>query len=242
MGGRPPGPGQRGGPDQPTQRSPFNQPTDMLPPVHEEYQREPELMTHREHDLPPGAGLRDYIEPDEYLDNEADEATLRKKRIWRRVRRSAYVLCAVGFVGPIVAFIITYFTVTPPDPQSVLSGQQTMTIFYADGSVMASLGPSSGGDKTILSIDKIPKVVQHAVEAAEDETFETNSGFDIKGIGRAVLSQLRGNGGGGSGITQQYVKKATGNEDHTLTRKWTELVQAIKMSQVQSRTRSWTRT
>jgi membrane peptidoglycan carboxypeptidase len=234
MGGRPPGPGQRGGPNQPTQRSPFNQPTDMLPPVHEEFQREPELMTHREHDLPPGAA-RDYIEPDEYLENEYDEAALRKKRIWRRVRRGAYVLAAVGFVGPIVAFIITYFMVTPPDPQSVLNQQQTMTVYYADGSVMATLGPSTGGDRTILSIDKIPKVVQHAVEAAEDETFETNSGFDIKGIGRAVLSQLRGGAGGGSGITQQYVKKATGNEDHTLSRKWTELVQAIKMSQQQSK-------
>lgn len=233
MAGRPPGPGQRGGPNAPTQRTPFNQPTDMLPPVHEEFQREPELMTHREHDLPPGAG--DYIEPDEYLDNEYDEALLRKKRIWRRVRRGAYVLAAVGFVGPIVAFIITYFMVEPPDPQTVLNQQQTMTIYYADGSVMATLGPSTGGDRTILPIDKIPPVVRHAVEAAEDETFETNSGFDIKGIGRAVLGQLTGGGGGGSGITQQYVKKATGNEDHTYTRKWTELVKSIKMSQQQSK-------
>jgi membrane peptidoglycan carboxypeptidase len=233
MGGRSGGPGQRGGPDQPTQRSQFNQPTDMLPPVHEEYQREPELMTHREHDLPPGAN--DYIEPDEYLENEYDEGLLRKKRIWRRVRRSAYVLAAIGFVGPIVAFIITYFMVQPPDPAAVLNQQQTMTIYYADNSVMASLGPSTGGDRTILSIDKIPKVVQHAAEAAEDETFETNSGFDVKGIGRAVLSQLKGGGGGGSGITQQTVKQATGNDQHTITRKWTELVQAIKMSQVQSK-------
>ncbi|MEV6603281.1 transglycosylase domain-containing protein [Kutzneria sp. NPDC051319] len=233
-GGRPPGPGQRGGLNGPTQRTPFNQPTDMLPPVHEEYQREPELMTHREHDLPPGAS-GDYIEPDEYLDNEYDEAVLRKKRIWRRVRRGAYVLAAVGFVGPIVAFIITYFMVEPPDPASVLNQQQTMTIFYADGSVMATLGPSTGGDRTILPIDKIPMVVQHAVQAAEDETFATNSGFDIKGIGRAVFSQLKGGGGGGSGITQQYVKKATGEEDHTLTRKWTELVKSIKMSQQQSK-------
>ncbi|EWM14929.1 penicillin-binding protein [Kutzneria sp. 744] len=234
MGGRPPGPGQRGGLNGPTQRTPFNQPTDMLPPVHEEYQREPELMTHREHDLPPGAS-GDYIEPDEYLDNEYDEAVLRKKRIWRRVRRGAYVLAAVGFVGPIVAFIITYFMVEPPDPASVLNQQQTMTIFYADGSVMATLGPSTGGDRTILPIDKIPMVVQHAVQAAEDETFATNSGFDIKGIGRAVFSQLKGGGGGGSGITQQYVKKATGEEDHTLTRKWTELVKSIKMSQQQTK-------
>jgi membrane peptidoglycan carboxypeptidase len=216
----------------PTQRTPFNQPTDMLPPVHEEYQREPELMTHREHDLPPDPH---YIEPDEYLDDEYDEATLRKKRIWRRVRRGAYIMAAVGFVGPVVAFIITYFMVEPPSPQQVLNQQQTMTIYYADGSVMATLGPSGGGDRTILPIDKIPTVVQHAVEAAEDETFETNSGFDVKGIGRAVLNQLKGNGGGGSGITQQYVKKATGNEDHTLTRKWTELVKAIKMSQQQSK-------
>ena len=206
----------------------------MLPPVHEEFQREPELMTHREHDLPPGAA-GNYIEPDEYLENEYDEAMLRKKRIWRRVRRTAYVMAAAGFVGPIVAFIITYFMVTPPDPQTALNMQQTMTVYYKDGSVMASLGPTSGGDRSYLTIDKIPKTVQHAVEAAEDETFETNSGFDIKGIGRAVLSQLKGGGGGGSGITQQYVKKATGNEDHTYTRKWTELVQAIKMSQVQSK-------
>jgi membrane peptidoglycan carboxypeptidase len=231
-GGRPPGPGQPGGMNAPTQRTPFNQPTDMLPPVHEEYQREPELMTHREHDLPPEPR---YIEPDEYLDDEYDEATLRKKRIWRRVRRGAYVLAAVGFVGPVVAFIITYFMVEPPSPQQVLNQQQTMTIYYADGSVMATLGPSTGGDRTILPIDKIPTIVQHAVEAAEDETFETNSGFDVKGIGRAVLSQLKGGGGGGSGITQQYVKKATGNEDHTLTRKWTELVKAIKMSQQQDK-------
>jgi membrane peptidoglycan carboxypeptidase len=226
-GGRPPG-----GLNAPTQRTPFNQPTDMLPPVHEEYQREPELMTHREHDLPPEPH---YIEPDEYLEDEYDEATLRKKRIWRRVRRGAYVLAAVGFVGPVVAFIITYFMVEPPSPQQVLNQQQTMTIYYADGSVMATLGPKTGGDRTVLPIDKIPPIVQHAVEAAEDETFETNSGFDIKGIGRAVYNQLKGNGGGGSGITQQYVKKATGNEDHTLTRKWTELVKAIKMSQQQTK-------
>ena len=211
--------------------SPFNQPTDMLPPVQEEYQREPELMTHREHDLPPGD--RGYIEPDEYLADEDEERRLRKKRIWRRVRRTCYGLAAVGFVGPIIAFIITYFMVTPPDPAQVVASQgQTMTIYYADKSVMASLGPAGGGSRTIITIDKIPKVVQHAVEAAEDETFETNSGFDIKGIARAVLS---GGAGGGSGITQQYIKTATGNNQHTLTRKWTELVQAIKMNQVQSK-------
>jgi membrane peptidoglycan carboxypeptidase len=219
---------------QPQRPSPFNQPTDMLPPVQEEYQREPELMTHREHDLPPGD--RGYIEPDEYLADEDEERRLRKKRIWRRVRRTCYGLAAVGFVGPIIAFIITYFMVTPPDPQTVVAAQgQTMTIYYADKSVMASLGPDGGGNRTIITIDKIPKVVQHAVEAAEDETFETNSGFDLKGIARAALSQVSGGGGGGSGITQQYIKTATGNNQHTLTRKWTELVQAIKMNQVQSK-------
>ncbi|AHI02106.1 transglycosylase domain-containing protein [Kutzneria albida] len=213
-------------------RGPGGDATDMLPPVHEEFQREPELMTHREHDLPPG----EYVDPDEYVMDEEEARKLKRKKIWRRVRRTCYVLAAVGFIGPMIAFIIGYFTLNPPDPVAVAASQsQTMTLLYSDGSTMATLGAAEGGNRTMVNIDQVPKIVQHAVEAAEDPTFETNSGFDIKGIARAVWGQITGNGGGGSGITQQYVKKATLNEDHTYVRKFTELVKSIKMSQQQSK-------
>jgi membrane peptidoglycan carboxypeptidase len=222
-----------GGPGAP-RRSPASEATDLLPPVHEEFQREPELMTHREHDLPPGAD--DYIEPDEYLADEEEERRLKKKRIWRRVRRTCYVLAAVGFIGPMVAFIIAYFVLDPPNPQALIAAQnQTMTVYYSDGSVMATIGPKDAGSRTIVTIDKIPKAVQHAVEAAEDPSFETNKGFDIKGIARAVLGQFTGGGSGGSGITQQYIKNATGDDSYTYTRKFTELVKSIKMNQQQSK-------
>src|SRR5437764_1425347 len=82
-----------------------------------------------------------------------------------------------------------------------------------------------------------PEQVRHAVEAAEDASFEdpSNRGFDTKAIFRAGWIQLTGGASGGSGITQQYIKQATGNDQHTLTRKFLELVKAYKMSQQQSK-------
>ncbi|MBV9844859.1 MAG: penicillin-binding protein [Kutzneria sp.] len=219
-------------------REPVGDPTDLLPPVHEEYQREPELMTHREHDLPPGEhgadGYGGYDDPYEYPPDEEEARRLRKKRVWRRVRRIGYGVAAAGILGPVIAFVIAYVTLDPPDPQALMAQQnQTVTFCYSDGSPMATLGGADGtsGNRTIVHIDQIPLWVQNAVLAAEDETFRTNSGFDIKGILRAVWGQITGAGGGGSGITQQYVKKATQNEAPTLTRKFTELVKSVKMSQ-----------
>ena len=215
--------------------------TDLLPAVEDtELVREPELLTHREPDL----GLDDQADaPDDTAAAGAkasmsseDAAKARKKKIWRRVRRTCYIAAAVCILGPILAFIIAYFTVTVPDPQALMAAQsQTVTIYYADGKEMGKLAPDGGGARTLVTIDQIPKVVQQATAAAEDETFWSNSGFDIKGIGRAILSQLKGNGGGGSGITQQYIKTATGNNQHSITRKFIELVQAVKMSQQQSK-------
>ena len=66
--------------------------------------------------------------------------------------------------------------------------------------------------------------------AAEDASFYSNPGFDITGIGRAIYNQLTGGVGGGSTITQQYVKVATDERDLTLWRKYKEVVLAVKIS------------
>ncbi len=73
--------------------------------------------------------------------------------------------------------------------------------------------------------------MRDAVLAAEDRTFYSNPGFDLGGIARAAWNQLRGGEGGGSTITQQYVKNALVGDDHTLWRKFKEVVLAVKISQ-----------
>jgi membrane peptidoglycan carboxypeptidase len=187
----------------------------------------PELMTHHA-----------YEEPDGFDDGQPDAdgkpvltPEQRKKRRWKIIRRVGYGFVGVFFVLPAIAFVITYFLVDVPSPTEVAQNQsQAVTYLYADGSPMGKDVPR-GGNRVLLTPEQIPDVMKHAAIATEDDSFETNSGFDVGGLLRAVYNQATGGTGGGSTISQQYIKKATDNDAPTLTRKWTELAKSFKMNQ-----------
>ncbi|WP_245992331.1 transglycosylase domain-containing protein [Prauserella muralis] len=256
----PPPPRQQGGrsaADQPTGLVP------PAPGAPED--REPELITHRAHngtghDDHDGYGYDDHdgygYDDDRWSDDDqrfhesgfdedpdgtgADKAPLtpaqRKKRRWRRIRRTLYACVGIFLVLPALAFTITYFLVDVPSPEEVAAEQgKVVTFYYANGKEMGRDIPPDGGNRIILKPEDITPVVRHAVYAAEDATFETNAGFDISGIMRAAWNQVTGGVGGGSTISQQYIKKATQNEEYSYTRKWTELVKAFKMNNEQSK-------
>ena len=82
---------------------------------------------------------------------------------------------------------------------------------------------------------RCPRHVREAVLAAEDRSFYSNPGFDLTGILRAAWNQLRGGVGGGSTITQQYVKNTLVGDEATLWRKYREMVVAVKISQQRSK-------
>ncbi|WP_442785100.1 transglycosylase domain-containing protein [Amycolatopsis sp. H20-H5] len=207
--------------------------------------REPDLITHHTHN---GTGPDDFDYDKPYSGEQAafDEfapggqdadgkpvlsPAQRKKRRWRRIRRTLYVLVGVFVVVPAIAFVITYFLVDVPSPKDVAQTQgQAVTFLYSDGSEMGKDIPK-GQNRQILQPDQIAEVMKQAAIATEDASFETNSGFDVTGILRAGYNQLTGGTGGGSTISQQYIKKATDNDDPTLTRKWTELAKSFKMNQ-----------
>ncbi|SDX29838.1 Membrane carboxypeptidase (penicillin-binding protein) [Amycolatopsis xylanica] len=238
----PPGGYRQGGPQQARRRPP-------------EPQIEPDLITHHEHNgTADDLGYDDYDEArfNDYGTDEPEDTgegpeldkkgkpiltpAQKKKRRWKIVRRCAYAFVAIFFVIPAIAFTITYFLVDVPSQESVAARQsQPISFTYADGSPMGKMLPPKGGDRKIVKPEEIPDTVKHAVYAAEDATFETNSGFDVTGILRAVFNQLTGGKGGGSTISQQYIKKATENEAPTLTRKWTELVKSFKMTNQQEK-------
>lgn len=159
----------------------------------------------------------------------------RKKRRWRRIRRTIYAGVGVFVVLPAIAFVVTYFMVDVPTPEEVAAQQgKVVNYYYAGGEKMAEEAPPEGR-RVILQPEDIPDTVKHAAYAAEDATFETNSGFDVTGILRAVWNQATGGTGGGSTISQQYVKVATDNDEYSYTRKWTELVKSFKMNNEQSK-------
>jgi membrane peptidoglycan carboxypeptidase len=248
----PPPPGQRpqtGAPGSPPQgfRQPGRRP---VPPPG----REPDLITHHAHNGTDDIGRDPYddgydddaafneyaddVEPQEEPGEKGKKVLTpaqKKKRRWKIVRRCAYVFVGLFFVVPAIAFVITYFMVDVPTPESIKALQsQPITYYDANGQVLGRELPE-GGDRQLLKPGEVPDVVKHAVYSAEDSTFETNSGFDVSGILRAVYNQVTGGQGGGSTISQQYIKKATENEAPTLTRKWTELAKSFKMNNQQSK-------
>lgn len=61
-------------------------------------------------------------------------------------------------------------------------------------------------NRLVVPLDKISEHLQNAVIATEDQRFWSHGGVDIRGISRAAVQQIQGDGGGGSTLTQQYVK------------------------------------
>jgi membrane peptidoglycan carboxypeptidase len=233
----------------------FEPSTENLPPVGEPaYKREPDLLTHRDDDhatewasnAADGYDDRGYGRGEDSgyssgvglgggVLSAEDRKTILKQKIFRRSRRTLYVLIGLGIVAPIVGFFIMYQIVSVPDPNAVAATlNQPITVYYADNSVMTTIGSRENAHQLIQTSD-LPKLqnIQHAVEAAEDATFQTNAGVDLSAILRTVKNQALGGSGGASTITQEYIKQA----NHPgvigslpLKDKIPEMVQAYKMS------------
>ena len=86
-------------------------------------------------------------------------------------------------------------------------------------------------NRTLVGLDKIPKNLQNAFIAVEDNRFYDHNGIDPRGIMRAVYSNfVRGEvAEGGSTITQQLAKNAFLSQDRTMKRKLQEFFIALRL-------------
>jgi len=150
-----------------------------------------------------------------------------------RVRNWTLGVLGVLVLLPVLAFVVGWLIFKVP---AITDGGivQTATYNFAGGEPIAVVRPKDSNDnninRNIVPIDKVPAHVRQAVLAAEDRTFYSNNGFDPVGIARAIYNQLTGGVGGGSTITQQYVKVSTGQDQASLWRKYKEIIVSIKIS------------
>lgn len=98
---------------------------------------------------------------------------------------------------------------------------------------------STGSNKALkrLQLDQISDYAEQAVISAEDKNFYSHSGFSVRAILGALLSNVRsaGEGGGGSTLTQQLVKNTLLSSDRSLMRKYQELFMAIAVDRQYSK-------
>ena len=156
--------------------------------------------------------------------------TKKRSRAWQWFIAFLLFLAMIAAI-PLAWFFWSYARAEVPEPGKIETAQIS-NIFYRDGDKeLARIVPPEGNRKQI-PLDQVPEDVQNAVLAAEDRDFWTNSGFSPTGFARAAIGQLTGNAsaGGGSTITQQYVKNALVGNEHSYERKAKELVYSVKMT------------
>ena len=137
---------------------------------------------------------------------------------WQKALRWVGAVTVGGTVLGALTFFVLYLLIDMPDPNRDFETQSTK-VYYSDGK--HQIGTFAIQDRENVALDEVSKEMQAAVIAAEDRTFYSNRGIDIRGIIRAARdnAQSRAITGGGSTITQQYVKILYLSQERSYTRK-----------------------
>ena len=162
----------------------------------------------------------------------------RKSPLWRRILLwTLSMFLVVGVIGAgVVAY--AYMTIKLPDPNSDFRTNTTF-VYYADGKT--KIGSYQVQNRQTIPYDAMPQNVKDAIVAAENRTFWTDPGISASGLFRAALGVVGlapadvTASGGGSTLTQQYIKIMYLTQEKTFTRKAKELLLAAKMGQTLSK-------
>jgi penicillin-binding protein 1A len=148
------------------------------------------------------------------------------------VRRLFAGSVAVAVVLAVAAgwFVYREITVDLPPIDAAVQYQPPVTtqILAADGSV---IGEFYSQKRYLVPLERIPRHVQEAFIAAEDESFYRHRGIDASGIARAFINNLRPGGSvqGGSTITQQVVKSVLLSPQKSYERKVKEIILSLRL-------------
>ncbi|MET7574143.1 transglycosylase domain-containing protein [Streptomyces sp. NPDC005492] len=145
---------------------------------------------------------------------------------WRMTLAGVVTLVALLIGG----FYLGYSMVKIP-PANALAIKQSNVYLYADGTQLARDGEVN---RENVGLDQVSADAQHAVLAAEDRDFFSESAVDPKAMIRAAWNTATGKGTqSGSTITQQYVKNYYLGQEQTVTRKVKEFFISIKLDRTE---------
>lgn len=161
-------------------------------------------------------------------------ASLTKPRWRRRLVLAIQVLIGLGllaFGALVVAVYVARASLPSFDELKSSPNGQMIRVHAADGTVIASLGPSFGD---WLPYARIPQVMRDATIAVEDRRFEWHPGVDPVALARITKFAIvnRGTGKrlqGASTITQQVARTIFLSNSYSLSRKLREAIIALAL-------------
>lgn len=109
---------------------------------------------------------------------------------------------------------------------------RSIAVAYRDGETITRIGV----DHLTLRRQDLPDGFVNALLAVEDASFMRHMGVDPTGIGRAAFGVVSGNdSGGGSTLTQQFVKNTLSGARRTYERKIEEAIAAVMTESVSTK-------
>lgn len=155
----------------------------------------------------------------------------RKKYILRGILITLLILISVG-AGVGIAIIKSAPAL---DVNFYDSLKQSGKLYDKNGTLIGTV--SDVENRQVVPLAKIPKHLQNAFIAIEDERFKTHHGIDMKGIFRAIWYDIKtmSRAQGASTITQQLIKNTVLTPQKKFTRKIQEMYLAIKLERMLSK-------
>lgn len=152
--------------------------------------------------------------------------------VWRWTRRgliACVVLVLLAGLG--VSGTLWYYGRDLPEVEALREYRppQVTRVVDRDGEL---LGESWQERRTVVPIERVPRVLVLSVLAAEDADFYRHQGLDYPGLVRAVARGVTtGRFRGTSTITQQVIKNLVLSPERSMTRKIRELLLARRLEQ-----------
>ncbi|WP_186759656.1 penicillin-binding protein 1A [Planococcus sp. CPCC 101016] len=149
------------------------------------------------------------------------------------MKRLLLAIVAIGiacfvFGASLFAF---YASSAPEIDEELLRDPISPTFYAADGET--EIPYITAENREYVNYEDIPKIMEDAILATEDNRFYKHSGIDVIRLGGAVIANITGGFGsqGASTITQQVIKNSFLTNDKTLKRKAQEAYLAFKLEQ-----------
>lgn len=152
-----------------------------------------------------------------------------KKKTGGLFKRIFLILVTIGIIGIIAggATFAYFISDAPKLDEKLLRDPVSSKIFYDDGKLLTEVG----AERDFVAYEDIPKTVEDAVLATEDNRFYKHGGIDYLRLGRAVVANFTQGFGsqGASTLTQQVVKRSYLTADKTVKRKVQEMWLAFQL-------------
>lgn len=154
-----------------------------------------------------------------------------------RILTVSIILGLFAVVGAGLGVFLGIMNTTPDISNLVLKPTTHYTSFVYDDNGVEMDRLSGGENRIYVDIDQIPKHLQDAFVAIEDERFYDHNGIDIRGIFRAIVKNLKSGelSEGASTITQQLIKQNILTSEKKFDRKIQEQFLALQFEKIYSK-------